>query len=132
MTHQLALCVIGCIIIIQISYKNLPIEIYHPPFIGIPSLLTFTCLPWLLTPHFYSKCKSVTVTCKRSWRITQKKRKKNLPHICFLGNFVKCSRKFFTQYPLGWLWTSNFLKRFRCSVSNSCLGSLIRNVGCFL
>ena len=39
MTHKLALCVIGCIFIIQTSYKNLSIEIYHPPFIAIPSLL---------------------------------------------------------------------------------------------
>ena len=39
MTHKLALCVIGCIFMIHTSYKNLPIEIYHPPFIAIPSLL---------------------------------------------------------------------------------------------
>ena len=129
MTHKLAY-VTGCIVIIQISYKNLPIEIYHPPFIAIPSLLTFTCLPWLLTPPFYSECKSVTVIGQKSWSITQ--RKESLPHICFLRNFVKSSRNVFTQCLSGWLCTSNFLQRFRCSVTNSCLASLIRNVCCFL
>ena len=58
--------------------------------------------------------------------------KKNLSHICFLVNFVKSSRKVFTQCPSGWPSTSNFWHRIRCSVSNSCLGSLIRTVCCFL
>lgn len=117
MNHQLALCVIGCIVIIKISYKNLPIEIYHPPFIGIPSLLTFTCLSWLLTPHFYS----VLQLHARSLEVSLKK--KNLRHICFIGNFVKSSRIVFRQCPFGWPCTSNFWQRFRCSLSNCSLVS---------
>ena len=74
MTHKLAYYFTGFIVIIPISYKNLPIEIYHTLFFAIPSLLTFTCLPCLLTPHFYSECKSVTVTDQKSWNITQKEK----------------------------------------------------------
>lgn len=90
MTHKLAYYFTGFIVIIQISYKNLPIEIYHTLFFAIPSLLTFTCLPCLLTPHFIPNARVLQLQI-RSLEISLKK--KNLPHICFLVNFVKSSRK---------------------------------------
>ena len=37
MTHKLAYYFTGFIVIIQISYKNLPIEIYHTLFLQFPA-----------------------------------------------------------------------------------------------